>query len=145
VNAARLAARCAALLGSVPGPVAIVAPHAPRLAAALAQRLGAAAAEGPAAAVVVFLRSPARPHERQALLAELRRRLPPGAPLVLVDHSQPRARWRRLGARVALALRGLPAARARYPAARELAALGFAVERLRLGCGERVQLVAARR
>ncbi len=144
MNAARLAARCAALLGPVAGPVAIVAPHAPRLAAALAARLGAGAAEGPAAAVVVFLRSPARPHERQVLLAELRRRLVPGAPVVLVDHSQPRARWRRLGARVALALAGLPAARGRYPAARELVALGFAVERLRLACGERIQLVAAR-
>lgn len=142
--AARLAARCLALLGPVAGPVAIAAPRAPRLAAALAGRLGAAAAETPAAAVVVFLNSPARPHERQALLAELRRRLVPGAPLVLVDHSQPRARWRRLGARIGLALVGLPPARARYPAARELAALGFAVERLRLACGERVQLVAAR-
>jgi hypothetical protein len=34
---------------------------------------------------------------------------------------------------------------ARCPAARELAALGFAIERLRLAAGERVQLVAARR
>jgi hypothetical protein len=41
--------------------------------------------------------------------------------------------------------RGLRPSRARYPAARELAALGFAVERLRLACGERVQLVVARR
>jgi hypothetical protein len=146
VNAARLAARCLALLGPVTGPVVIAAPRAPGLAAMLARRLRVvAAAETPAAAVVVLLRTPARPHERQALLAELRRRLLPGAPLVLVDHSQPRARWRRLGAWVGLALAGLPGSRARYPAARELNALGFAVERLQLACGERVQLVAARR
>ena len=44
----------------------------------------------------------------------------------------------------ALALR-LPPARARYPAARELGALGLAVERLWLDGGERVQLVRARR
>jgi hypothetical protein len=52
---------------------------------------------------------------------------------------------RRLAAHAALAARGLGTARARCPAARELAALGFAIERLRLAAGERVQLVAARR
>lgn len=145
MTAGRLAARCVALLGPVAGPVVIVAPRAPGLAAALARRVRVAAAETPGAAVVVLLRTPARPAERQALLAGLRRRLAPGAPLVLVDHSQPCGRWRRLAARLALARTGLVPARARYPAARELAALGFAVERLRLACGERVQLVAARR
>jgi hypothetical protein len=64
---------------------------------------------------------------------------------VLVDHNQPRRRPARLLAWVRLRLAGLSASRGRYPAARELAALGFDVERLQLACGERVQLVRARR
>src|SRR5207253_1017999 len=80
-----------------------------------------------------------------AMLAALRNRLPAGAPLVLLDHSQPRALWRRAVGILVLAARGLAPSRARYPAARELAAIGFAVERLRLACGERVQMVVARR
>jgi len=136
VSGARLAAHAVRLLGPVEGPVAVAAPR--RLAAA---RDG----EVPAAAVVAFLGSPPRPAERQALLAALRNRLPAGAPLVLLDHSQPRALWRRAVGILVLAARGLAPSRARYPAARELAAIGFAVERLRLACGERVQMVVARR
>ena len=144
MSGARLAAHAVRLLGPVAGPVAIAAP--PRLGAHLGAQL-AAAGDGdvPAAAVVAFLGSRPRPAARQALLAALRNRLPPGAPLVLLDHSQPRALWRRTVGALVLAVRGLGPSRARYPAARELAALGFAVERLRLACGERVQLVVARR
>jgi hypothetical protein len=117
-----------------------------RLAAALAAQTPVAGeADAPAGAIVVFLGQRAHPAARQAALRILQRRLPAGAPLVLVDHNQPRARWRRALATIRLAVRGLGPARARYPAARELAALGFAVEQLRLACGERVQLVAARR
>jgi len=64
---------------------------------------------------------------------------------VLVDHNQPRVLWRRGLGILALAAARCAPSRARYPAARELAALGFAVERLRLACGERVQLVLFRR
>ena len=143
---ARLAARTLALLGPVAGPVAIVAPRPPGLAAALAAAVRVARdGEPPAAAVVGFLQTTACPGERQALLRSLQARLPAGAPLVLVDHNQPRAWWRRVLAAPHLAVSALGPARARYPAARELAALGFGVERLWLACGERVQLVAARR
>jgi len=146
VRPARLAARCLTLLGPVAGPVAVACPDAPRLTAALAARVPlAGGAEPPAGAVVAFLGGPARPADRQALLRALEARLPAGAPLVLLDHNQPRACWRRALALGHLAAAGLGPARGRYPAARELAALGFAVERLRLACGERVQLVAARR
>jgi len=146
VRAARLAARALALLGPVTGPVAVVSPHSPKLAAALAARLPPlAAGEPPAAAVVVFLGAPARPVDRQQALRAVQTRLPAEAVLVLVDHNQPRAWWRRMLAWPGLAAAGLDARRARYPAARELAALGFTVDRLRLACGERVQLVVARR
>ena len=146
MSPARLAARATAMLGPIAGPVAVACPGTPRLARALAGRVRPAlAGESAAGAVVAFLGVPARPAERQALLAGLGRRLVQGAPLVLVDHSQPRAWWRRLLGRAALAARGLGPARARYPAARELAALGFTVDRLRLAAGERIQLVAARR
>jgi len=144
VSAARLAARCLELLGPVTGPVAVVAPRAAHLRTALAARL--ASADGtPAAAVVAFLGTPARPADRQRALRELQSRLLPDATLVLVDHNQPRAMWRRVLATVALVATGLGAARGRYPAARELAALGFRIERLTLAAGERVQLVRARR
>lgn len=143
---ARLAARARALLGPVAGPVAVVTPRAGRLAAALAAR-HAVASDGtpPAAGIVSFLGAPARPAERQTALSALAQRLPAGAPLVLVDHNQPRALWRRGLGILALAAARLTPSRARYPAARELAALGFTVERLRLACGERVQLVRATR
>ena len=140
----RLVARCCELLGPAPGAVAVRAPHGGRLAAALTARVGAPAT-APAAAIVAFVGAPAEPAGRQALLAALRAELPPGAPLVLVDHNQPRRWWARVLGRLRLAAAGLTPARARYPAARELAALGFTVERLRLACGERIQLVLARR
>ena len=140
-----LAARCLTLLGPFDGPLALAGPGAVRLASALPDGVPrAGAGQRPAAALVTFLGAPAAPAARQAVLAELRGRLAPGAPLLVVDHNQPRQWWRRgLGAAVLLA-RGLPPARARYPAARELAALGLVVERLRLARGERIQLVAAR-
>ena len=142
---AALAAQCLDLLAPAAGPVAVVAPHAASLRAALvAQGAGRDGAGAPAAAVVVFLGAAARPSERQGILRDVQRRLPSGARLVVVDHNQPRAWWRRLLAAPSLARRGLGPARARYPAARELAALGFGVERLRLTAGERVQLVLAR-
>jgi len=143
VSTARLAAQCLALLGPPAGAVAVVAPRAPRLAAALAARTPGPDV-APTAAIVAFLGAVADPVERQALLARLHAQLAPGTPLVLVDHNQPRRWWRRVLALPALAAAGLAPARARYPAARELLALGFKVERLRLACGERVQLVVAR-
>jgi hypothetical protein len=146
VSTARLAARCAALLGTPGGAVAVAGDGAPRLVAALAGRVRVARGDEPiAAAVVCFLGAPARPADRQRTLAALAARLPAGAPLVLVDHNQPRTAWRRLVALPALVAAGLGPARARYPAARELAALGFRVDALRLACRERAQLVVARR
>jgi hypothetical protein len=146
VSPPRLAARAVELLGRAEGPVAIACPRAPRLAAALAARLRPAGdGDRPAAAVIAFVGAASGPAERQRLLRALHTRLPPGAPVVLVDHSQPRAWWRRVPAVVLLLLRRLSPRRARYPAARELAALGFAVEALRLAAGERMQLVLARR
>ena len=146
MSPARLAAQARALLGPLGGPVAIVAPGAPRLAAALAAALPTTAdPAAAAAAVVAFLGVPAGPAERQALLRGLTTRLPAGARLVLLDHNQPRRWWQRLVGTVRLTANGLGAARARYPAARELAALGLGVEQLRLACGECVQLVVARR
>jgi hypothetical protein len=146
VSPARLAARCVELLGPVAGPVAVAAPQVPRLTAALAARVQLAqATDAPAAAVVAFVGATADPAARQRLLTALGARLPVGGALVLVDHNQPRTWWRRAAALVSLAAAGLGPARARYPAARELAALGFTVERLGLECGERVQLVVARR
>jgi hypothetical protein len=146
VTSARLARHAVSLLGPVHGPVLVVAPGARRLAGALAGRVRPPAAGEPAAAAVVaFLGARARPGARQATLREVEGRLGIGAPLVLLDHNQPRAWWRRALGAAALVARGLRPARARYPAARELAALGFTVEQLRLAGGERVQLVAARR
>jgi hypothetical protein len=146
VTRARLARRALELLGPIEGPVAVVVPRAPRLDAALRARVRLSApGESPAAAVVAFLGSPARPEERQRTLRDLRERLTEGARLVLVDHAQPRTVRRRILATLRLRLAGFPPGRGRYPAARELAALGFAVDRLRLECGERVQLVVARR
>lgn len=135
MSAAALAARCRELLGAAGGALDVLGPGAAHVAGSTA----------PGAPVVVsFLGAPADPAARQLLLDGLRRRLPAETPLVLVDHNQPRGlALRALGA-VLLRARGLGTARGRYPAARELAALGFRVEHLRLACGERVQLVAAR-
>jgi len=140
----RLAADCCELLGCVSGSIAVRAPGGGRLAAALVARLGTPAGR-PAGAIVVFVGAPAEPAGRQALLARLRAELSPAAPLVLVDHTQPRRWWARALAALRLAAGCLPPARARYPAARELVALGFTVECLRLARGERLQLVRARR
>jgi hypothetical protein len=126
-----LAARCRELLGAYDGALAVLG-------------AGATVPEGAGAAVVSFVGAPADPTARQTLLGGLRRALPPGGPLVLIDHNQPRRLVARVLGAVALLLRGLSPARARYPAARELAALGFTVERLRLAEGERVQLIGAR-
>jgi hypothetical protein len=146
VSGARLAARALALLGPAAGPIAVVAPRARRLARAVARTTHVAAdGDAPAAALVVLLGVKVAPSDRQETLRATQRRLPTGAPLVLVDHNQPRAVWRRALAVVPLLVAGLGPSRARYPAARELAALGFVVERLQLACGERVQLVVARR
>jgi len=144
VSAARLAARALELLGPVEGPVVVACPA--RLVGAIAAQRAVAPDGGVRnGAIVAFLGAAASPTERQVILRTIERRLAEGAPLVLLDHNQPRAWWRRLAGMVLLAGRGLGPGRARYPAARELAALGFAVERLRLACGERVQLVRARR
>ncbi len=135
MSAAALAARCRELLGVAGGALDVVGPGAAHVA-------GSPAPGG--AVVVSFLGAHADPVARQSLLEGLRRRLPADTPLVLVDHNQPRGLARRALGAVLLRVRGLGPARARYPAARELAALGFRVEHLRLACGERVQLVAAR-
>jgi hypothetical protein len=141
-----LAARCLDLLGPFDGTLAVVGPHAVRVTSALPRRMLLAGREEPAAAAIVtFLGAAGDPTVRQALLAGLQARLPEGTPVVLIDHNQPRTWWRRVLGVAALAVRGLGPARARYPAARELAALGLDVERLRLAHGERVQLVLARR
>jgi hypothetical protein len=146
VRPARLAAHCLALLDARAGPIAVAGPRADRLHAALAELVPVAGERDvPAAAVVAFLGAPAMPAERQAMLRALGARLECGAPLVLVDHNQPRSGWRRLVGMVTLAAAGLSPARARYPVARELAVIGFLVERLRLACGERIQLITARR
>jgi len=146
VNSTRLAAHCLALLDTTSGPIAVACPRAPRLRAALAASARLAGdREFAVAGVVAFLGASARPHERQAVLRDVARRLGRGAQLMLIDHNQPRSPWRRALSLLALAAAGLSPARARYPAARELAVLGFLVERLRLACGERVQLISARR
>jgi hypothetical protein len=131
VSDADLAARCRELLGAYDGTLALLGP-------------GSAAPDAAGAAVVSFVGAVADPVARRAQLERLRLVLPAGAPLVVVDHNQPRRLGARLVGAALLIVRGLPPVRARYPAARELAAAGFAVERLRLAHGERVQLVVAR-
>lgn len=126
-----LAARCRELLGAYDGALAVLGPDVPPPA-------------GSGAAVVSFLGTPADPVARRTQLERLRQALPPGAPLVVVDHNQPRRLVARLVGWLVLLWRGLPPVRARYPAARELVASGFVVERLRLAHGERLQLVVAR-
>ena len=146
MTAARLAARCLALLGPPAGPVAIHAPAHPRLAGALAARVPAARdGTPPAAAVVVFYGEPAAADARQLLLSTIHATLPCGAPVVVVDHNQPRTLARRALAALTLALTGTPPSRARYPAARELLAAGFPVARLHLAAGERLQLILTHR
>jgi hypothetical protein len=146
VTAAALAARCLELLGPVPGPLVVLGPPGNPLAVALAARVPLARDREPGAAgVCSFLGEPAVPGARTARLGELAARLPSGAPLVVVDHNQPRAWWRRLVATAALAADGLPPSRARHPTAVEARDTGLAIARLRLVAGERIQLVVARR
>jgi len=139
VRRARLAAACRVLLAGAES-VTVTGPGARYL----APLDTATDWECARAVVVVFLGAPARPAERQLLLDQLRGRLTPGTPVVLVDHNQPRALWRRVVGVIALGFAGFGPSRARYPAAREMAALGFRIEQLVLACGERVQLVRAR-
>jgi hypothetical protein len=141
VTTAGLAARCLAELGPIDGAIAVDGTG--RLARALAAR---GAAPGPVVAgACVFLGDAADGATRGARLRELARRLPPGAPLLAVDHNQPRVWWRRGIGRVLLGLRGLPPSRARRSLAQDVVAAGFGLERLRLAAGERIQLVLARR
>lgn len=98
-----------------------------------------------AGAVCSFLGERADPALRAARLDALAARLPAGAPIVIVDHNQPRRWWGRIVATVFLLARGLGLGRGHHETAREVHARGFVVTALRLARGERVQLVLARR
>jgi hypothetical protein len=143
VTPARLAARCVELLGRVDGPIAVTASR--RVADAVAARVPVAGDGAVAGAVCVLLGTRVDPPARAAAWDALAARLASGAPLVVVDHNQPRTAWRRALGIAVLACRGLAPSRARHPVAREVHGAEFAVERLRLDDGERVQLVLARR
>jgi hypothetical protein len=147
VTAARLAARCVELLDGVGGPIAVSAP--PDVAAELAARVAVAPDDAPdvpiSGAVYVLLGTRIDEPARAAAWDTLGARLASGAPVVVVDHNQPRTLARRALGMLALAARGLPPERARHPVAREVNGHGFAIERLRLEDGERVQIVLARR
>lgn len=143
MTAARLAAQCVELLGPLDGPVEVRAP-AP-LAQALAALLPSDRTGDAVAAVCDFRDEPSEHTPWGSRLAPLATRLPPGSVLVVVDHNQPRGWWQRVVGTIVLAARGVPPMRARYPTAREIAAQGFVVERLRLCDGERIQLVRASR
>jgi len=141
------AAAALALLGPVDGAVVVAEPHgwwAARLRVA-GLRVAELSEPVAAAALVSFLGARTPAELRRRTLDAVRVRLSPGAPLVLIDHNRPRQWWRRPLAALLLAARGLPPVRGRYPAARELDAAGFRVERLCLAAGERVQVVLARR
>lgn len=144
MGARRLAADCLRLLATPPADVAVTAPHDRALAAALQASGAAASLDVARAAVVSFRGAAGDPAARGTCLDVVRSQLPPGAPLVVVDHNQPRTWPLRLVAVAALALRGQGPARARHPTARELAATGWTVVSLRLACGERAQLVLVR-
>ena len=110
---ARLAARCVELLGTVDGPVAVVAPRG--VVAAVGERVRVAGADdGASAAVCVFLGEPIDRAARAATVQGLAARLAAGAPLVVVDHNQPRPRWRRL-AGIGVAGAARPGTGARAP------------------------------
>lgn len=135
-----------ALLGPVTGPVVVAEPG--RWWAARLRVAGLRVAElgePAAAALVSFAGARTSAELRRRTLEAVRGRLPADAPLVLVDHNQPRQWWRRPLGALLLVARGLPPSRGRYPAARELDAAGFCVERLELAAGERVQVVRAQR
>jgi hypothetical protein len=147
VTAGRVRAHAVSLLGRADGSALVLGRNASAWRHALAA-VGwhrPADAAPVAAVVVVFLGERADTAARLERLAAAGARLRPGAPLLLVDHNQPRSWWRRVLGWVALAARGLTPARARVLAARQLDAAGFRVECLRLAAGERVQLVLARR
>ncbi len=138
---ARVAAQALELLGPIDGPIVVDG-----CGTSLASRVRAARDdEAPAAAICSFLGKTGDAVARARSLDAIAARLAPGAPLVVVDHNQPRAWWPRLVAVLPLALRGLGPSRARYPVAREVRDHGFTIERLRFGDGELVQLVLARR
>ena len=144
MTAARLAARCVELLDGVGGPIAVSAP--PDVVAALAARMAVARDDGPiSGAVCVLLGARIDEPARVAAWDALAARLASGAPVVVVDHNQPRTLARRALGMLVLAARGLPPERARHPVAREVNAHGFTIDRLRLEDGERVQLILARR
>ena len=140
MTAARLAARCVDLLGTVEGSLAVTAPPAVRTVIGAHRPL---AEDGAAAGLCVLTSAPAAQRGRE--LDAMAARLPEGAPLVVVDYNQPRAWWRRIIGVAALAARGYPPARAREPVARDVQGHGFTVERLHLANGERLQLIIARR
>ena len=143
MTAARLAARCVELLDGVGGPIAVSAP--PSVAAAVAARVPIAHDGVVAGAVYVLLGTRIDEPARAAAWDALAARLASGAPVVVVDHNQPRTLARRVLGVLALAARGLPPERARHPVAREVNGHGFTIERLRLEDGERVQILLARR
>ena len=143
MTAARLAARCVELLDGVGGPIAVSAP--PEVASAVAAQVPIAHDGAVVGAVCVLLGTRIDESARAAAWDALAARLASGAPVVVVDHNQPRTLARRAIGVLALAARGLSPKRARYPVAREVNAHGFTIERLRLEDGERVQLVLARR
>jgi hypothetical protein len=140
VTDGRLVTQATALLGDG-GPIVVEPPAwAARVAATRAVAAPTDAATG---ALVSFLGARLDAAARTARLDALAARLPSGAPLVVVDHNQPRTWAGRLVGTLVLAVRGFAPARARHPVAREVDAHGFAVERLSLARGERVQLVRA--
>jgi hypothetical protein len=142
VTAARLAARCVELLDGVGGPIAVSAPPdvSPRSRRACRSRTTA-----PSRAPCACCSARASTSGAGGRLGRAGGPLASGAPVVVVDHNQPRTLARRALGVLALAARGLPPERARHPVAREVNAHGFTIERLRLEDGERVQLVLARR
>lgn len=147
MTSAAVRARAVSLLGRAAGTALVLGPRPDAWEAALRSAGWAVAAdgEGAAAALVSFVGERENETLRLGRLAAARARLGVDAPLVLVDHNQPRPRWRRVVGWLALALHGLSPGRGRTAAARQLDAAGFRVECLRLAAGERVQLVLARR
>ena len=136
-----------ALLEDAAGPVLVVGRDAGRWQAVLcaAGRMVAGPTDAATAALVTFTGERGDPDARRRRLAHVRERLGPGAPLLVIDHNQPRQWWWRPIAAVQLAARGMAPGRGRYPSAREVDAAGFRVQRLRLAAGERLQLVLALR
>jgi hypothetical protein len=142
----RLVASVVAMLPPDGGTVAVAGADAAAWRAALEAAGWRVPPDGGVAAAVVvsFLGERGDAGARAALLDSVRVRLPPAGWLVVVDHNRPRRPPARLLAIPGLWARGLPAARASYPTAREIATCGFVVTRLDLAGGERVQVVLAR-